>query len=134
MQPRYLNIDLVITSALDLTPLANSFGDSVLVLSNDWADGSCRAVLELSYDADDAPADATKFCQLLEDLEGPALVAWQSAESRVFDFGFESGEDGNPAYVIIPSELAKRMSSLGCSIGITVYPRKVDSEGQEQES
>ena len=121
-EPRYLNVDLVISSKEELTPIVESFGEDVVVLFNDkWAE-HYRAVFEIAGSHAAANEDIGYFCSLIEGLEGEAKELWQSAYSREFDVGFESGYKGERAYVSIQSSVIKRLAEAEAAISITLYP------------
>jgi hypothetical protein len=121
-EPRYLNVDLVVSSKEELTPIVESFGKDVVALFNgEWAE-HYRAVFEIAGSHAAANEDIGYFCSLIEGLEGKALELWQSAYSREFDVGFESGSQGERAYVSVQSAVVKRVAEAGASISITLYP------------
>ena len=89
-EPRYLNVDLVVGSNEDLTPIAEGFGQDVMVLFNGKWGEHYRAVFEIAPSHAAANEDIACFCSLIEGLEGRAAELWQRAFSREFDIGFES--------------------------------------------
>jgi|HigsolmetaAR206D_1030411.scaffolds.fasta_scaffold06842_2 hypothetical protein len=120
--PRYLNLDLVISSFEDLTPLMESFGDQIDLLYNGKENGIYRAICEIAGRNLGAEQAALAFCQLIEGLEGKALQLWQGAFSRDFDFGFESGQGSHQLRIRFEPALIGRIALCGASISITLYP------------
>lgn len=121
-EPRYLNVDLVISSREELTPIIESFDDDVVVLFNGrWGDHH-RAVFEIAGSHASANEDIGYFCSLIEGLEGPAKELWHAAFSREFDVGFESGFGGECAYVTLQSAVIQRLAEAKASVSVTLYP------------
>ncbi len=121
-EPRYLNVDLVVSSKEELMPIVESFGKDVVTLFNgEWAE-HYRAVFEIAGSHAAANEDIGYFCSLIDSLEGKAKDLWQAAYSREFDVGFESGVQGERAYVSVQSAIVKRVAEVGASISITLYP------------
>jgi hypothetical protein len=121
-QARYLNLDLVISSFEDLTPLIESFGDQIDLLYNGKENGIFRAICEIPGRNLGAEQAALSFCHLIEGLEGQALQLWEGAFSRDFDFGFESGQGGRQIRIRLEPALIGRIALCGASISITLYP------------
>lgn len=121
-EPRYLNVDLVISSKEELTPIVESFDQDVMVLFNGkWAE-HYRAVFEIAGSHAAANEDIAYFCSLIEGLEGKAEELWQGAFSREFDVGFESGLRGECAFAVLQTAVVKRIAESGASVSITLYP------------
>ncbi len=120
--PRYLNVDLVITSREELNPIVESFGQDAIVLYNGKWSEHYRAVFEISGSHAAANEDVGYFCSLIESLEGKAKELWLNAYSREFDLGFESGIKGELAYIALNSSTIKRVAEAGASVSITLYP------------
>lgn len=121
-EPRYLNVDLVIGSQVDLTPIAESFGNDVAVLFNGRWGEHYRAVFEIAGSHAAANEDISYFCSLIEGLEDQARELWLGAFSREFDVGFESGQQGECAYATLQSSVIQRLAEAGASVSVTVYP------------
>ena len=121
-EPRYLNVDLVVGSNEDLTPIAEGFGQDVMVLFNGKWGEHYRAVFEIAPSHAAANEDIACFCSLIEGLEGRAAELWQRAFSREFDIGFESGLGGERAYAVLHSHVIARVAEAEASLSVTLYP------------
>jgi len=119
---RYLNVDLLVKSRIDLTPIVNEFGEDVLVLTNGKAGDFYHAYFEIAGSHAGPNEDIGYFCSLIESLDQNERELWDNSISKIFDVGFESGEAPQSYSADIRPETIKRMSQCGASIRITVYP------------
>ena len=119
---KYLNVDLEIDSAADLTPIVEAFGADVDVMFNgDWGRHH-RAAFEIGGSHASANEDIEFFCTLIEALSDGARALWNGSFSRTFDLGFESG-DTSPSYrLVLAAETIERVSKIGGSLAVTIYP------------
>lgn len=127
-ETRYLNVDLELRSAADLSPLAEHWGERVMVLFNHRV-GECyhlaleTAVAETSRPPSAADADACiqDFLALFSALPSPLLALWTGCTSRTFDIGVTAGTTP-PAFALTPSEPTLRaVAELGAAARLTVY-------------
>ena len=121
---RFLNLDLDLESTTDLSPLVDYLGERVIVLCNEPVGDHFRLCLEpggdLSHDFD--PSECIDhFATLLNTLPLEIRSLWDSCESKVFDFGFESGLEPFHFSSSLPVSAVRSISSLGGEIKITIY-------------
>jgi|HigsolmetaAR201D_1030396.scaffolds.fasta_scaffold05467_4 hypothetical protein len=121
-KPHYLNVDLVVDSLEELTPLVEGFGENVFVLFNGRVGEHYRVIFEISGGDSTANDDIALFCSLIDALQGEALRCWQNAFSREFDLGFESGLEGEQVRIALQPDVISRIAACGASIAVTVYP------------
>ncbi|KAF0175448.1 MAG: hypothetical protein FD161_3343 [Limisphaerales bacterium] len=124
--PQFLNVDLEVLSKADLAEFAKSFGTrKVSVLYCDRQGAAFFAALELVTMRRTPEQLLARFCDLLEAMPPSAANLWRAANQRTFDIGIQSG-DAQPhlALRISPKTLA-RVTALGATIAITVYPSKL---------
>jgi len=140
--PRFLNVDLVISSAKNLTPLADFFDKCVSVLFCEYVD---EKTFELILEV--APRGRKKetpehyiryFLELFKTIPDKLSGFWNSRSSLLFDIGFDSGimPPTYPAptktrlnlyYDSISPKILGQVAKLKGSIGITIYPYHPDS-------
>jgi hypothetical protein len=126
MRVRYLNTDLLLESAEDLTPIAEAFGDDVVVLHNGRAKGNHLASFEIAGSHAGADEDVKYFVALIEALPPKARALWERCHSRKFDLGYRSGYD-TPSYTTeLRASTIQAMAPLNASLVITIYPRGDD--------
>ncbi|MCX5842253.1 MAG: hypothetical protein NT022_00625 [Deltaproteobacteria bacterium] len=120
---RYLNTDLIIESPNDLSPIAESFGEEVIVLYNGAWGKVNRAIFEVEISLH-ASANETieTFCALIEGLKEKERAIWDACFSKIFDIGFESGLTTQSFSSQINQDTIKRLAAIGASIEITIYP------------
>ena len=135
-QSHFLNLDLVLKSKSDFTPLVSRLDQSVHVLHHQ--EHGQEFLLVLETDAAEAPdpiARTKRFLTLIESLPDAARELWNGCTSRTFSYGFEGGRDFPALDVTIPADLLVRIAELGADIGITVYPcRTDDTDRPEQQA
>lgn len=142
--PHFINVDLEVWSKEDLAPLARAFEAKSVVLHV----GKTRRKFHLSVEAsfspktpDDAISDLLGIVQALRPA---AKRLWKRAESRVFNVGYNAGEDVNilherpvgsgrwyplspskaarPYEITFSPELLHSIVKSGATIGTTIYP------------
>ncbi len=125
----FANVDLEIESKDDLQPLIDAFGENVYVLYHDRLEnGNDFASLEVYLDiievgiCGEVEKTITAFCELIENLSLDSRNIWDQCREKIFDIGFESGNTENTFNTKIQSETIKRITDIGASIVITIYP------------
>jgi hypothetical protein len=123
----FLNLDLVLKSKSDFTPLIAHLDQSVYVLHHREHEHEFLLVLEINGTEAPDPITCThRFLSLIEPLPYAARELWNGCTSRTFSYGFESGRDFPALDVTIPADLLVRIAKLAADIGITVYPYRTD--------
>ncbi len=121
-QIHYLNTDLVIESQDDLTPIADSFGEDVIVMYNGKWGKINRASFEIAGVHSDANETIEYFCSLVEGLDEKERSIWDTCFSKIIDVGYESGTSSQNFSSVIRPGTIKRMAGIGAAIEITIYP------------
>jgi hypothetical protein len=130
MPTEFLNVDLDLESKRSLQPLIEELGDKVHVVHLGPSEEKTNlAALEV-YEGDDDDPDSiiNAFCKLIEKLSPKSKAAWESCSMRRFDLGFESGVTGYPLCVDLDPKTLERVASLSASIGVTIYPKKLEKK------
>ena len=126
MRVRYLNTDLILESADDLTPITASFGEDVVVLHNGMAKGMHLAAFEIAGSHGGADEDIKYFVALVEALSQEVRALWDGCYSRKFDIGYSSGDD-TPSYSTeLRANTIQAIAPLNASVVITIYPHPDD--------
>lgn len=142
--PHFINVDLEVWSKEDLAPLAEALEPKSVVLHV----GKLRRRFHLSIEAsfspktpDDAISDLLEIARALPPA---AKQLWKRAESRVFNVGYNAGEDVNilserpvgsgrwyprtpskavrPYEVTFSPDLLRAVVKAGATLGTTIYP------------
>ncbi len=128
---RYLNVDLLIKSREDLSPIVEEFGEDVLVLSNDKVGEFYYAYFEIAGSHAGANEDIEYFCSLIEGLEEENRKLWENSFYRIFDIGYESGTSNNSYSSDLRGSVIKRISEANANIRVTIYPYAPLPKGNE---
>jgi hypothetical protein len=124
----FLNLDLVLKSNSDLSPIIKHFDQKVIVLAHENFERQFLLNLELANsDSTKEPGWCTRgFLTLIEALPEAERALWNGCISRTFSYGFESGREFPALDTTITSDLLLRIAKLGADIGITIYPYQPD--------
>ena len=133
MGARYRNVDLEIRSQFDLQPLRDGLGESVDVLycgETEAGTGTFLLSVELSgcgvscaTDAENT-ADATviALCKLVDGLTDTACDAWNNAQDRMFDIGFDADAgDLRVGQPLLSVEAIRQVARIGGRLALSVY-------------
>jgi hypothetical protein len=121
----FLNLDLELEAAVDLAPLAESFGSQVFVLYCGEAGDAFRLSVEPVIEgklSGDPLACTEYFLDLVDGLSKNERNLWKLCTSRRFDYGFDGGLEENPLQTNIGLAHLTRMAKLNIEIRVTVYP------------
>ncbi len=120
--PRFLNVDLELTSRDSLDAIVEAFGRQHIVLRDSREGELNYASFEVGRHSTDPEATIVQLLDLVENLMEGARTQFRNAEARTLNVGFESGiRHPRIEYVIGPSVL-NRVARLDCGIAMTVYP------------
>ncbi len=118
---RYLNVDCILRSENSLSDFLSLLEDDIFILWNEPNKNGSFVGFETNLVNTNGPGEEISEFKRL--FETPFLLeAINKCQERVFDIGFESGDVGNPVDVAINPEMINRISQLGFSIKIRVYP------------
>lgn len=121
---RYLNTDLDLTSADDLTALAVAFeaqGVPPLHVTR-GQDGLWYATFETGEQHEEPEPNITAMMAVVESLAEPRQADWAGCTRREFNIGYDCGGEPWPFDQGLSSRLLGRVAASGASLRITLYP------------
>ena len=118
----FLNIDLDLESAEDISPIIAEFSDSVIILNREKENNIYKVSLELSGIEGDPEYLFKQYISLINGLSSQAKKLWFGCTKREFDLGFECGYEPREIQNKLSSNILSSLSNLDASIVITVYP------------
>ena len=122
MEVRYLNTDLEIESKDDLSRIIEELGGDVIVMHHGEIRGYQHASFEIPGCLESADEVINRFCSLVEYLPNEVREIWDGCCSRILDIGYESGTMPQNYRSEIRASTIRRVSELGGTIVITIYP------------
>jgi hypothetical protein len=125
----FRNVDLEIRSKMSLRRLAEAMGKDVVPMFCGKAGGSyllCVETYRLFGAAKGRELEKVinELCRIVEQLPRTSRKYWRTAQSRIFDISFESGNGSYASKVELPTLILKRIAKLGASVIITCYGKK----------
>lgn len=128
-QIRYLNTDLCLVSAENLTPLTDELtargvrplGDVPSESSGCW-----YANLEIGECLDTPENTICVMLDALEAIGADAKQLWAACSKREFNIGYDCGDEPWAFNNELCSATVKRIASLNASIVITIYPYRAE--------
>jgi hypothetical protein len=133
----YLNTDLDLTSADDLTELAAAFEAAGLMALHvtQREDGLWYATFEMNEQHTEPELTIAGPLAVVEALTPPLRSAWARCTRREFNIGYECGAEPWPFTQGVSAELLGRMAAAGASLRLTLYPdRRAPEEAPQQSS
>ncbi|MDH0144607.1 hypothetical protein [Aquipseudomonas alcaligenes] len=130
----YITLDVDLISSEDLSPLASYLEEGTFVLGHQQAEGLFYLSFEPSYlsESENTPENSARLIlELLQSLPAELRILWESASSKVFNFGFDSGVSPPPYISHLSPETLGKIAALGAGMEITIYQH--DSFPPEQE-
>jgi hypothetical protein len=125
---QFLNVDLDVFSKVPLDPIADAFGERVLVLHVGRRGRRFGAHFELNSYTRNPQADRLiwRFVQLIRKLPRPARRLWNEADAREFNIGIEAAEKSPPFEMRLQPKTMAAVVSVHGRIVVTVYaPERV---------
>jgi hypothetical protein len=119
----FLNVDLDIYSKSDLTPLVHALDAKVSVLFLGRENRLFSTHLELSSHRKNADETIRTLVRLVAALPPQARKLWNSAISRTFNIGIQSGEAPDCFELALSPVTLRQVSSVKGQIIVTVYGR-----------
>lgn len=121
---QYLNTDLDLRSAEDLTPLS-----AVLEACGLWEihlkqqeDGSWFAIFSAGCGGAEADQSITALLAVIEALAPEDKAMWSRCTVKEFNLGYQCGTGPRPFTQGLSSEVVARIAAVGASMRITIYP------------
>ena len=121
MTIQFLNVDLEIEHHLDIKAIVEDFGENVFNLYYGKIQDRYLASFEL-HDVTDVDSTISSFCTLIKAMDNESKELWDTAYSKVFDVGYESGLEPNNYSSEIQADTIDQVAKLGASLKITIYP------------
>jgi hypothetical protein len=120
----YLNTDLDLASAEDLTALAAAFeaGGVPPLHLTDGADGLWLATFETNTQFAEPEPNIAAMLAIIESLARPLRSVWDGCTRREFNIGYDCGAEPWAFNQGLPAELLGRMAAAGASLRVTLYP------------
>lgn len=125
----YLNTDLDLASAVDLTCLAEALkAKSLFPLHVTKADdGLWYAKFETEKNYDEPEKTIQEMITAIEALEEPLRAIWFGCSQREFNIGYDCGTEPWAFEQGLTSELLGRIAASGASLRFTLYPDRAGS-------
>jgi len=123
----FLNLDLELNAATNLSRLAKHLERSSVILHNGPVKGSYRLCAEpvIRGNLSKSPRACTAhFLDALETLPKDLVALFSRCKNRVFDYGFDGGLESKPLSVSLSAAHLARIAHLGVQVRITVYPHR----------
>lgn len=123
LEARYLNVDLVVESSSDLTPLIHFLEDKVFFLWKE-VNGQPKSIGFESnlHESDNAEEDINELVSILENLPQDLRNVWDTCSKKVMDIGYECGAMQDPLNSLISETSITKISQLGFALNIRIYP------------
>lgn len=118
---RYLNVDCILRSKEGLSDFLSELKDDVFVLWDKPSNDGGFIGFETNLTNTGGPEeDIVEFVRMFSTpvLQKKLISCYEKA----FDIGFESGDSGDPVDVTISSDTMRKITQLGFTIRIRVYP------------
>jgi hypothetical protein len=130
----YINTDLDLTSADDLTELAAAFevrGLTLMRRVTRLADGQwfCGFSMGGPWFEEPEPNIAAMLA-VIEALDPPLRSAWAGCSLRVFDVGYDCGQEPFAFRQDLSAELLVRLAAVGGSLRVTLYSERETSPAE----
>jgi hypothetical protein len=122
----YLNTDLDLTSAEDLTALGAAFeaGGVPPLHVTRRADGLWYGTFETSTQFAEPEPNIAAMLAIVESLARPLRSMWDGCTRREFNIGYDCGAEPWGFNQGLPAELLGRMAAAGASLRVTLYPER----------
>ena len=121
---QYLNTDLDLVAAADLTALAEGLGALSLYALHVGRreDGLWYATFETDDGCEEPEHDIVLMLAAVEALDESGRSAWRACIVREFNVGYEGGDGPWGFNHLISPETLRRMAEAGAGMRITLYP------------
>lgn len=116
----FINVDLELLSNENLLPIAEELKGKVFLLTNEYIDSEYNLAFECSTNEEEPLPVIEKFITILNSLSPKSKKLLKTCSKRIFDIGYDSGEDGFISNSI-PCSLLSEIVDLGFELKITVY-------------
>jgi hypothetical protein len=120
----YLNTDLDLQSAIDLTILEHAFkAAGILSLHvTHCEDGLWRATFETDEQFSEPEPNIGAMLTVVESWETPLRSVWNGCTFKEFNIGYDCGAEPWAFNQGLSAEVLKRVAEAGASLRVTLYP------------
>jgi len=125
---QFLNVDLDISSRFDLQPLIDCLGRKVIALHVGRDRRRYWARIELARAMKSADSTIRAFCSLIRALPKEERHLWDSANSRDFSIGVQTGEQPHSCDFVVEAGTVAAVSELNGRIVFTIYAPSVPTD------
>jgi hypothetical protein len=126
--PHFINVDLRVKSRRGLDAFIAEMKRKAFHQA-EWKRGGVHFVcFEVHRAGLSCEGTIKAFCRMLEKLSSAAIREWRASYSKVFDAGFESGDENPRCALELSPETLERVAKLKASLAITLYPLDPASE------
>lgn len=120
---RYLNTDLDLRSAEDLSSLAAELGARGLLVLDVFAEEDrWKARFEADSDHEEPEDHIAQMLDAIDSLSAPARALWQRCDLREFNIGFDCGTEPWAFNLGLSPPLLKRLAVHDAALRLTLYP------------
>ena len=119
---RYLNTDLELVAATDLTPLAEELvGKGLFQLNLLLHDEQWHASFETVESFDEPEENVLAFLSVIESLSSTSRSLWSACSVRTFNIGYECGDEPFSQECQVAVPVLARIVAVDASLRITLY-------------
>lgn len=123
MEPRYLNVDLLIESESDLSAVLKFWEGKIVVLWNERPGNLTTIGIEADrIDSSGPEEDILRLLNLIETLPLSLQLLLAKCRKKIFDIGFECGSTNEILDSAISTETMQKVAQSGCALNIRIYP------------
>ena len=123
----FLNVDLEISSAEDLAPLAEALGPKLSVLHVGRVQRRYWARLELRTQPKTPDVAIRRLARAIEQLPQRQRAYWKRATVRDFNVGIQAADEPDHSDFVLKPETVTMVGKLGGRIVITIYGTGLNS-------
>jgi len=123
--PEFINIDMELSSSENLSTLADELKGSILILKNEYEGKSYKLNFECKLNERNPTNVLMQYANLLKALSKNSQNLLKKCDSRILDFGYESGKNLVLSN-FISAEVLADIASFNFDFVITIYPLVTD--------
>lgn len=128
LHPRFINVDLELTSTATLSSLEAYLLKKGVVLYSSPEKPLYRLVFELAENTTQIDAMILRMIELIDAMPKNERLEWEQSTTRVFDIGIESGDGKHQPVFNIARDVIEAVARVGAGITITLYPHHSNTE------
>ncbi len=125
MAAEFVNVDLEVSSSQSLDYLCTEFqdGGARKMFCGPTSHDRFFASFECDEHLTNPNSLISIFLGLVESLDERAAAQWESADSKVFDIGYEADSEQGRLQSDLSPDVIQRVANFGASLRITIYPK-----------